>query len=77
MRAICLRSEREGFTRDVLGLDNEWEGERQRLIEYLADNKPAPNVIVPQSLINEPFPERTDARWWVDDGRIVASGTDG
>jgi hypothetical protein len=71
-RALCTRSETLGFSRDSLGLDPEFEAERNACLEIVAQGKAAADIVVPHAIIARPFPPpRKDARFLLDDGLIL------
>lgn len=71
-RLLGVRSEGVGFSRDDLGLDQDFEPERKACLDVIARNQVAAGTIVPRQIIARPFaPPKRDARFTLDDGIIL------
>ena len=71
-RALCVRSEGLGFSRDDLGLDPDFEPERKACLDVVARNHVAAGIIVPRQIIARPFaPPKKDDPFTLDDGIIL------
>jgi hypothetical protein len=71
-RALCARSERLGFTRDEIGLDQDFEPERKACLAIVARSQVAPGIIVPRQIIDRPFQPPKPSHFMLDDGIILA-----
>ena len=71
LRAVCNRSEADGFRNDGVGLDPEFEPERQACLTLIDEGGVTADVIAPVTLLAGPFnaPARDD-RHILDDGII-------
>jgi hypothetical protein len=71
-QAVSMRSEGLGFSRDDLGLDQDFEPERKACLDVVARNQVAAGIIVPRQLIERPFaPPKREDRFTLDDGIIL------
>ncbi len=72
--AVCERSEAAGFSSDKLGLDWDFEGERLKCLEVIANDELAPGIVAPRALLSRPFdPPLADDRFTFDDGIILCA----
>ncbi|MES2444886.1 MAG: hypothetical protein V4574_18845 [Pseudomonadota bacterium] len=55
MDALCARSERIGFASDRLGLDRDFEPQRQACITAIANGQVAPGITIPCAITGKPF----------------------
>lgn len=72
--ALCARSELSGFGGDHIGLDRDFEAEREACLGVIASGGVAAGIIVPHAIIDTPFaPPRDDSRYTLDDGIILVA----
>lgn len=76
--AVCERSERAGFSHDLLGLDQDFEPERQACLAVVAAGEVADGITVPSAIIGEPFKAPIPpGRYEIDDGLLVSTSAAG
>lgn len=68
---VCARSETLGFANDTLGLDPDFEPERQACLAVVAKGEVAPGITVPHAIIDRPFAAPAASRYGLDDGLIL------
>lgn len=72
--ALCARSERSGFGGDDIGLDRDFEAEREACLAVIAGGAVTAGITVPHAIIGTPFaPPRDNSRYTLDDGIILVS----
>ncbi len=70
--ALCERSEVVGFSEDRLGLDKDFEAERQRCLEVVARGQVGRGITVPSAIIGRPFRAPAGGGdYEIDDGLLV------
>lgn len=68
-RALCGRTR---FTRDEIGLDPDFEPEREKCLALVARGGLAPGLSAPRAIIDRPFaPPVRNRRYLLDDGIIL------
>jgi hypothetical protein len=74
LAAVCKRSEGLGFSRDVLGLDADFEKERLACLNVVAERQLGAGIVPPTAIIGKPFPRPIeDSRYFLDDGLIYVA----
>ena len=71
MEAICRRAANIGFTNDSLGLHPGFEAARQACLDLIKRGEVADGIVVPQALIDAPFPPEHKLRYFIEDGAVL------
>jgi hypothetical protein len=70
--ALCERSERMGFGQDRVGLDKDFEAERQRCLDVVVRRQLGAGIKFPSAIIGQPFRAPTaGGDYEIDDGLLV------
>ncbi len=74
LTALCERSDRIGFSNDRLGLEDEWEEQRQACVAIIEGGELDPRISTPASIVSTPFPApREDMPYSVHDGMMIST----
>lgn len=53
---LTSRSEATGFSNNIIGLDVEFEKERQNCLRLIAEGRAATDIVIPRNLLDAPYP---------------------
>lgn len=72
MDKLCQRSETQGFSSDVVGLDDGFSEERKNCLDLIAQGKVANGILAPLNIIGKPFSApKPPGAYAMDDGLLV------